>query len=344
VAKDLYANNKMELINKFFEMDNLYAKCFIAVCAILIILSLHTKFTRSRAKRQIEEKCKTAKTIFVILLAHYDNATKSLFDLFENADCPTNINVSVYDTNGSNCKENYTKMASRFGKIGESFSKNIAVLKRFPHDQGDYAAIYNLLKHNYQNEEYLCIMNDNIFMNKGWDTTLINLIQKNDIITGLPDHFSILDSFEDGIPKIALKKSSKLGKTFKQQFWTKHFSFSKSWKHLQSFNNKFLLGGTDILISSELTKMGYQFKNVANVFHFAHYESSWKRNANSMQASRECIEFLKLNMPIQKLGIYPHLKPSSILGIVNENDKEEIEIKYGHIADYVYMKDLRFSV
>ena len=316
---------------------------FIGIFILLVILSLHTKFTRTKAKKLIANKCsKNSKTIFVILLAHHDNATKALFDLFENADCPINIKVSVYDITGTNCKENYIKMSTRFGKLGESFGKNITVLKRFAHDQGDYAAIYTLLKHNYQNEEYMCIMSDNIFMNGGWDTYLIQNTEKNSVITGLPNHFTLLDSFEDGLPSITLKKSARLG-LYKMQYWSKIFSFSKSWKHSKSFHEKFILGGTDILISSELIKLNYTFKSVGNIFKYVQQESRWKRDAKSMQASRECIEHLKLYMPLDKLGIYPKLKPSCVLGIVNENDKNEIEMKYGHMADYVYMRDLRFN-
>ena len=333
----------MEAVRKFLEQNYSYVKYCLGIFVVLIVLSLHTKFTRYRAKQKIANKCKNFKSIFVVLLAHHNNASKVLFDLFENADCPSGLKVSVYDICDSNCIEKYKTMAIRFGKIGESFDKNITVLKRFPHDQGDYAAIYTLLKHNYQNEEYMCIMNDCIHMKQGWDTTLINnLLEKNNIITGVPDHFTVLDSFEDGIPKITMKKCARKG-DFKMQFWTKQFSFSKSWNHYKTFHaNKFLLGGTDILISSELIRNGYNFKNVSNVFNYVLLESAWKRDSKSIKASRDCIEFLKL--PLDKLGIYPKLKPSCILGVVNENDKNEIEIKYGHIADYVYMRDLRFNV
>jgi len=350
VVKDLFAKNKMDSIKQLLQtyaetyINSMYAKIFIGIFVVLVILSLHTKFTRSRAKKILNNKCsKNAKTIFVIMLAHHDNATKALFDLFENADCPTNIKVSVYDITGTNCKESYVRMASRFGKLGESFGKNITVLKRFAHDQGDYAAIYTLLKHNYQNEEYMCITNDNIYMNAGWDTYLIQNTENNTVLTGIPDHFTVLDTFEDGLPTISLKKAAR-SSLFKMQYWSKHFSFSKSWKHSKTFYEKFMLGGTDILISSELTKLNYTFKSVGNVFKFVQQESRWKRDSKSMQASRQCIEHLKLNMPLEKLGIYPKLKPSCILGIVNESDKKEIELKYGHMADYVYMRDLRFNV
>jgi hypothetical protein len=177
-------------------------------------------------------------------------------------------------------------------------------------------------------------------LQKSWDTKLVNAIKDKEVITGLPNHFTNVGSFEDGIPIIQLSKCIHFTKY--QVFWSKTFSFSKAWKHSRFFNNKNLLGGTDLLITLELIKTGHRFACLENgILEYVIKPAYWTRSQNSALASRYCIDFVKLHMPLDKLGLFPKLKEYSILGIVDEQDKKEIESKYGNYLDYLYVKDLR---
>ena len=341
-------------------------KWTILILFILIILSLHTKWKHFKANREIQKNCsKISQKIFVCLMGETSskNIALTLYNLFENASCPSNIKVALYEiVEDGDGKNLYILMSKKYSSIGKSFENNIVQLKRFAHDQGPYESIMDTIELELQDESFVCTINDLVHFNKDWDKNLIHQLNNNTnnklVIVNNPKTFSYLKSFDkDQLPIVSLKKSLNEKKSIQySKFWTRQFSFcsSKFWKNLKKRENLKHLSNIDIFLTCEFLIQNYMYFIIAEKEIYKLHEnndlnnnlgnnSKWgKSNKLSFESSKNLLNLLKhdskLKSSLSFLGLLDKVDALAALGIVNENDAEEIISKYGSIADYKYLK------
>jgi len=326
-----------------------YLRWLSYIFLVLVVLSIHSHWKKSSNHNLIRTNCKNAKTsLFVSLIGHHSaqDLSQCLFHLFENAACPTKINVAVYDITGGTALESYKRTSVKYGKLGRHYAENIVVLNRFAVDGGMYGALWDLFSYCYTNEDYVLTLSDNIIMNNNWDLHLIaDCTSNNEAIVGTKNKFPVVQHFKNGMPTLTCKTAAQ--HCLLSKFWVMNVSFSKArfWKTMKRRKElHFLTDGTEVFMTSEAIHNNWKFKcpqnDIAQINDKkqsiwkaqkpAHFETSAKNASLLLRGElKQSLVYLNLNLNVGS---------NAIMGIVNENNHDEIIGKYGSIADYEYLK------
>lgn len=192
-----------ESIKLFFSQIKNW-KIYLGIIIFIIVLYIIWKYKvycdREYKKQQIDKFCAEipeSESIFISIPSYRDpECAKTLFDLFEKADCPFRITVGVcqqnYEMDGS-ILEDY-KSLSKNGV--HDFSNRIRIHEMDASEaQGPMLARHLIEKHLYRNEKYYFMTDSHMLFTPGWDREIVRqfkLCQKwsaKPILTCYPDDF-----------------------------------------------------------------------------------------------------------------------------------------------------------
>jgi hypothetical protein len=315
----------------------------------LAALSFHTRWKQSSTKKTIRRACKESKDgIFVALVGEHSTlaSAQALFSVFQQASCPYRVRVGLYELiQRESVLDVYKRMAEKNSDSGLSFVENVVCMRRYAENKGPYAALGELMQHSYSGEKYVLTLSSSVQMLKGWDTLLIHLSEKAGPKTALVvspklhPSFYVLKNFENGFPEFGAKPMF-LPQNAPSKFWTRECSFAPASFWTKFRDLRFLRHGTDALISADAVAAGWKFLSPCKhdiALPIAAGESAWERTLQ--QENRAQKAFLQLEDSLRVLDL-KQAGRLAIMGIVNEQDEDEIRAKYGTRADYKYLAGL----
>ena len=316
----------------------------------LIILNLHTKWSQFRSRKKIEHSCSknSKKKIFVALIGERSpqSTVKTLHSIFENASCPLNIHIGIYsliDQSTEDCVKLYKKEAEKRSESGLTFENQITAFQRFSADGGPYHAIQTLMEYVLKDEDYVLTISDGYEMLKNWDSFLVDALKENKYlsliisIVNKSPCFTYLSNFEKSIPVIG-KKPFYTPSNVEAKFWTRDCSFSPAlfWKTLPKFSLQQLNEGTDVLITSSGISKGWKFEHFHTQSILIDFLSTKSLFRSSTFNDSKLLKSALDKKSLVELGLYKTVSKESVLGVVKNENENEIISKYGSRADYVY--------
>lgn len=342
-----------ETVKKLVFGSSIFKWCCVGL-VVLVLLSVHSKWKYSESIKKIKLACKESKeTIFVALVGEHTtlSTAQAIFSIFEQAVCPHRVTVALYeliDDADGNAIDVYRRMAEKNSGSGLTFDSQITVMQRYSEDDGPYGALYELLENYLAQQDFVLTLSDSLQMMKGWDKKLIDIVLRSEdkialVVTphGYPS-FSVLSDFEDGMPVIGLRNLHRSANV-PAKFWMRDCSFAPSsfWrsKHRRPRCPN-LISGTDALITAQAISRGWKFMHpckhsIAEILD-TKVRSAWTSSKQSREASVKA-RFLFEESALKILGMNKDIQKHPLLGIVNEQDEDEISIKYGSRADYSYL-------
>lgn len=301
----------------------------VITLAVLWCLSFHSQWKVKNAIRRMEGRClKQQETIFVAIVCRATYTASLLMNLYENASCPKRINVSVYEINDG-CENSLAQYREKVNssETGLTYEKNIHIMKRDMGDTGLYGALKELMTHGLKNEKFVCTLSECFVAESMWDARLLeNLAPMTCLVMG--SGYPYISGFDQDFPVFSYKESTV--KT-PSRFWTMNASFAPA-QFWQGYSDQYLHAGnaTEFLITCEATMKGWKFFHVPMSFDKT-LRLSWMPKLLNSKAFK--IKFAKL---LEAMQVLPTLSKNSLIGVVDEQDNDEINTKFGSRSEYMY--------
>ena len=294
----------------------------------LWLLSLHTQWKINRAIKKIEGRCYDVKDkIFVALVCRASRTAGLLFSLFEKASCPKSINVSVYEIQDGEDSLDAYRAKAKTSETGLSYEKQVHIMKRDIEDTGLYGALKELMTHGYKNEKFVCTISEGFVAEDLWDETLIKSLKPMTCLV-MGSGYPYISGFEQDFPVFGYKD---IAAPTPSRFWTMNGSFAPA-QFWGTFLDPLLFAGnaTEFLVSCHALERGWKFMHIPMTFDKAlHFQ--WPLKPLNAKAFKAMYARLLTDM-----HVIPSLSKNALLGMVDERDETEIQVKYGSRSEYVY--------